>query len=220
MKIVINSHNKSQIALNHLLESMKKHEDFNTYDVIIAIGGYYDYPDYKIEKIDNITYIYCNHNSIDYTGLIALYELYRDNDEHYFYLHDTCRVGDNFFKKLKSIRLNGVAHVKLNRNFSMNMGVYGQNLINKFGYYLLTKKNTDESRCMEFKKKFEEDYLFNHSSEGYVLDNYNGWNYTGPTDYYGTGVMRIVEYYPNIDLYKIKANWGQTLQTGVWYLDN
>jgi hypothetical protein len=220
MKIVINSHNKSQIALDHLLESMKKHEEFYTYDVIIAIGGYYDYPDYKIEKVDNITYIYCNHNSIDYTGLIALYELYSKNEEQYFYLHDTCRVGDDFFKKLKSLTLEGVAHVKLNRNFSMNMGVYAQNLINKFGYYLLTKKNTDESRCMEFKIHFEEDFIFNNSSEGYVLDNYNGWNYTGPTDYYGTGVMRIVEYYPNIDLYKMKANWGQNLETGIWYLEN
>ena len=32
-------------------------------------------------------------------------------------------------------------------------------------------------------------------------------NYVGPIDYYNSGVMRIVEYYPNIDLYKIKANW-------------
>ncbi len=34
----------------------------------------------------------------------------------------------------------------------------------------------------------------------YIVENYY---------VYSTGTMRIVEYYSNIDLYKIKANWGQ-----------
>ena len=37
MKIVINSHNKSDIALNHLLESMRKQKDFNDFELIIMI---------------------------------------------------------------------------------------------------------------------------------------------------------------------------------------
>ena len=41
----------------------------------------------------------------------------------------------------------------------------------------------------------------------YNLDNYDDCQYTDPTDYYNTGTMRIVESYPNLDLYKIKANW-------------
>ena len=49
-----------------------------------------------------------------------------------------------------------------------------------------------------------------------MLENYDNWNFTGPTDYYNTGIMRIVEYYPNLDLYKIKANRGQE----TWTLNN
>lgn len=63
---------------------------------------------------------------------------------------------------------------------------------------------------------YQEDYIFNNDKNNKILDNYDGWNYTGPSDYYNTGTMRIVEYYPNLDLYKIKANWGQ----GHWTLNN
>jgi len=35
MKIVINSHIKSEIALNHLLETMKNQSEFKSYDIII-----------------------------------------------------------------------------------------------------------------------------------------------------------------------------------------
>ena len=57
MKIVINSHIKSNIALEHLLTSMKWFEEFKNHNIIIAIGGYYDNSDYIITKEDNITYI-------------------------------------------------------------------------------------------------------------------------------------------------------------------
>lgn len=214
MKIVINSHKNSTIALNHLLESMGSQTD---YEVLIAIGGYYEKPTYEIKKEGNLTYIYCNHNSIDYTGLIALYDLYsKDVDEHYFYTHDTCRVGPEFYTKLKSIDLTNVSSIRLNRGFSMNMGIYSQKVINHFKDFLIRKTNRSEENLLHFKVNNNEDYLFIHDPTNIVLENYNGHKYTGPTDYYKTGTPRIVEYYPNIDLYKIKANWGQ----GTWTLKN
>jgi len=227
MKIVINSYIKNNVALNHLLESMKKQEEFNLYDIIVMVGGYYNnkcYEIYKnIEKIDNITYIRCNHNSIDFTGLITLLELYNKNeDEHYFYLHDTCRIGDNFYKKLQSIDLTNVSSIKINKWFSMNMGIYSQKIINLSKDFLLSKKNTDENRSMEFKSvNFQEDYIFNNDPSNILLDNYDGPYCTGEQfDYYNTGTMRIVEYYANIDLYKIKANWRQkSLIDGIWTLN-
>ena len=67
---------------------------------------------------------------------------------------------------------------------------------------------------MKYKSiNYNEDYIFNNDQNNKILDNYDGWNYTGPSDYYNTGTMRIVEYYPNFDLYKIKANWGQGTST-------
>jgi hypothetical protein len=227
MKIVINSYIKNTIALNHLLDSMKQQSEFTRYDVFVMIGGYYNNKCYEIyrsvEKVDNITYIRCNHNSIDFTGLITLLELYSKNeDEYYFYLHDTCKIGDNFFKKLESIDLTNVSSIKLNKWFSMNMGIYSQKIINQSKEFLLSKKNTDESRSMEFKcVNFQEDFIFNNDPNNILLDNYDGPECNGEqVDYYNTGTMRIVEYYPNIDLYKIKANWREkSLINGIWTLN-
>ena len=215
MKIIINSHIKSNISLQHLLEGLKEN-DINTFSVIVVIGGYYNLDNYKIIENENITYIHANHNSIDFTGLITLMELYCDVDEYYMYLHDTCKIGKKFYNKLKSIDLTNVSSIKINKSFSMNIGIYSQNIINKFKYFLLTVKNTDDNKCMDFKLGKWEDYIFNNDVNNTILDNYDGWNYTGPTDYYNTGTMRIVEYYPNLDLYKIKAYWGQ----GTWTLNN
>ena len=208
MKIVINSHSKSNIALQHLLESLKEN-DINYCEVIVVIGGYYHLNNYEITKDKNITYISANHNSIDFTGLITLLELYNNTNEYYMYLHDTCKIGKNFYKKIKSIDLTSVSSIKINKPFSMNIGIYSQRIINEFSDFLLSKKNTNENDCIQFKSNGNEDYIFNNDPNNIVLDNYDGWNYTGPMDYYNTGIMRIVEYYPNLDLYKIKANYCQ-----------
>ena len=216
MKIVINSHSKSNIALQHLLDSLKEN-DINYCEIIVVIGGYYNLNNYEITKDKNITYIYANHNSIDFTGLIALLELYNNTDEYYVYLHDTCKIGKNFYDKIKSIDLTNVSSIKINKKFSMNIGIYSQKIINEFKNFLLSKKNLNENNCMLCKSvNFNEDYIFNNDTNNKLLDNYDDWNHTGPTDYYNTGTMRIVEYYPNLDLYKIKANWGQ----GTWTLNN
>jgi len=212
MKIVINSHAKSDIALKHLIESMQLCKEYSQYEIIVAIGGYYSIKNYEISKNENITYIKCNHNSIDFTGLITLAELFSENiDEYYLYLHDTCKVGENFYKKIKSIALTNIVSIRINRGPSMNIGIYSQKIINDFKDFLMKNKNTDENKLMSFKKNaiLLEDYIFKNDKKNIVLDNYRGRNITSPTDYYNTKTMRIVEYYPNLDLYKIKANWNE-----------
>jgi hypothetical protein len=176
------------------------------------IGGFYTNKTYDIKKEKNITYVYCNFNSIDFTGLIALSELYEsDIDEHYFYMHDTCKVGPTFFQKLAAIDVRNVSSIRINSGSSMNIGVYSQRLINTFKQFLGGYKNTIEAKCLEYKARCvrDEDYMFRHDRNTYTLDNFHCSHHTGPTDYYKTGTMRIVEYYANIDIYKIKANWGQ-----------
>lgn len=228
MKIVINSHKNSSIALNHLLESMKIQENFKNYHIIICIGGFYENNQYYIETNENITYIKCYHNSIDFTGLITLFELYRMNEtDYYFYLHDTCKVGSNFFNKLNLLSLDihneNISSMRITKNASMNIGIYSQKLINGYEYFFQEIKNTVEANAMKLKQHpFTEDYIFNSDNNNKVIDNYNihdvcnKCNISEPVNYYNTGVLRIVEYYPNVDLYKMKANWGQ----GIWILDN
>jgi hypothetical protein len=135
-------------------------------------------------------------------------------------MHDTCKIGRNFFNKLKQIEtMNNITTIRINKKFSMNIGVYSGKILNQFKDCLLSKKNTDKNKEMEFKSiNYNEDLIFHNDSNNIILDNYDDWNYTGPTDYYNTGTLRIVEYYPNIDLYKIKANWGQVGM--VWTLKN
>jgi len=212
MKIVINSHTKSTIALEHLLESLKQN-DINYCDVI---GGNYNLDNYEITKNENITYIHVNHNSIDFTGLITLSELYDNTDEYYLYLHDTCKIGDNFYNKIKSIDLTNVSSIKINKAQSMNIGIYSQKIINQFKSFLLSQKNMDENKCMYYKINNHEDYIFNNDPNNKTLDNYHCNQSFGPIDYYNTGTMRIIEYFENLDLYKIKANWGN----GNWTLNN
>jgi len=213
MKIIINSHVKSKLALDHLLESIKKYGNIDEYPIIVFIGGYYHLNDYHIEiREHNISYIFCNYNSIDLTAFIGLLELYNHNeDDYYMYLHDTCKIGPGFYNKLRSIDLTNISSIKINKKFSMCIGIYSQKIINENKDYLLKYKNKDDNNLLTIKYQYTdiEDYIFNNDRNNIVLDNYDDWNYTGPSDYYSTGIMRIVEYYPNIDLYKIKANWGQ-----------
>ena len=89
----------------------------------------------------------------------------------------------------------------------MNIGIYSQKIINQFKDFLLLRKNNDESKCLEFKNiNFNfEDYIFKNDNNNIILDDYNDVNASKPIDYYNTGVIRIIEYYPNLDLYKMKS---------------
>ena len=67
-------------------------------------------------------------------------ELYNNTNEYYVYLHDTCKIGKNFYNKIKSIDLSNVSSIKINKSFSMNIGIYSQRIINEFKDFLLSKK--------------------------------------------------------------------------------
>ena len=210
IRIVINSHKSSTVALDHLLESIKNADQHNTFEFIVVLGGFHDLKDYKLSKENQFTFIQCSFNSIDYNGLIALSDLYKDDvDNYYFYLHDTTKVGPRFFEILSNINLQGVSTMKMMTWYSMNMGIYSQKIINQFQNYLHGFKNYDTPN-IHFKVNLvhNEDYIFRHDPNCIVFQGYTGHQFTGPTDYYGTGTPRIVEYYPNFDVYKIKGNWG------------
>jgi hypothetical protein len=190
---------------------MCKQKEFRDYQVIIFVGGYYHNKTYIVTSDNNVTVIECNYNSIDLTAFIGLVELFNKNvDEYYFYMHDTCKVGDNFYQKLKNIDLTDVSTIRINKGWSMNIGVYSQKILNHFSSFLISGKNTSDKNL--FRLKYHphiEDHIFKMDPNNKVLDDYQREKQSEPVDYYKTGTMRIVEYYENIDLYKIKANYGQ-----------
>lgn len=215
--IVINSNTSSEKALVHLIDSIKSDLRHKQYKIIVFIGGCYELPSYACETSENFIYIKCNFNSIDFTSFIGLSELHSNDVENkYLYLHDTCKVGNRFFDMLERIDLKNITSIRINKLFSNNIGFYSQCLINENKSFLQSIK-TSKPVDIVFKKKIVEfeDIMFKNDKNNVLLDNYDDWQYTGPTDYYKTGTMRIVEYYPSLDLYKIKANWGQQ-----WTINN
>ena len=116
-----------------------------------------------------------------------------------------------FFKKLQTIDIKGLSSMKIRFRSAMNMGVYSQKVINQFETFLLSKKNVDSSReklLHLITYNYAEDFIFENDPTNKVLgNNCDSEEASPPIDYYGNGVLRIVEYYPLLDLYKMKSNW-------------
>lgn len=254
MWIIVNSH-KNNIALKTLLTSANQNTDVN---FIIIIGGY-DKINIKISKNKKMIIIYTNHNSIDFTAMITLVELYffeteqnieifdqikLENNEPinddisiyqtfinlnfenqnifdnlqeiqlilknitvFFYIHDTCKFGPMFFDKIINFNNNQCSYCFIDQ--SMNIGIYPMNLILEHKNKILLLKNSsyELSKIQEFKKlgcKFE-DFIFKLSKTHQFFQH--SLEIQGKTDIYGNGVIRLIEYYNVLDLYKYKANW-------------
>jgi len=58
---------------------------------------------------------------------------------------------------------------------------------------------------------WNEDYiLFRTDPKPFIYPTKVPMEKKGINNWYNTGTTRIVEYYPGLDVYKNKANWGQT----------
>lgn len=217
---------------------------FSHFRVLVVRGGFYELPSHSpyrfvhnAEFPDNVAILECNHNSIDFTSFIAVRDLHHAIEKEgarledvlahlvYFYMHDTCAVGYHFFENMVRVMheqmpcARNTLRIRKTLDRCMNMGFYRHSWIvaPAVAQFLETKKNTDPAREMEFKSvNWAEGKLFELDDTSAVIDNYDNEQFIGPLDYYGTGVMRRVEYYSNLDMFKIKANWGQ----GKWTLNN
>jgi hypothetical protein len=208
--ILITSHKNSSKALDHLIESLQLCPGIDGIDVIAVVGGH---AAYAVEKIETCTVVRAPHNSIDFTGLLAVAVDMPGyfNYDSYFYLHDTTCVGPRFVKCVLAL-----PHSLSTASFafpSMNMGLYSRTVLEESKDLLETFRNTDESRAQQFKARCVamEDCIFRATL---ALGPHHHFLSTGPPllqgpprDYYGCGVLRQVEYYPSVDVFKIKANW-------------
>jgi hypothetical protein len=205
--IVINSHKQNiGITIPVLLDSIQK---YNKNNVICVIAGGYD--EYSLTKESGYLFIKVEHNSIDFTGLITLLEHTIEEITHtFFYIHDTCVVGPLFFEYVNNLNTDNKMHTISLPLPSMNIGLYSIDIINYYRIKLMTFKNTDHSytSIQYFKTKCiaEEGIIFKMNKHNHTFIN-TKVTVSNPTDYYGTNVLRIIEYYNVIDLYKIKANW-------------
>lgn len=184
--------------INSLLEAGVPPED-----IYFFIGGYREYS----KKDSKVNMYHVPHNSIDFTGLISVQDL-NLKSEYWFLLHDTCTVGKDFYKKLHSNN-HTADTIRLSSGMSMNIGAYKQEYLDSINFQILEFKNQayDPETINQYKTKCvdrEDTFLRTPNSEVYCK---SGCTTEGPLDFYKNGVPRVVEYYSDLDLYKIKANW-------------
>jgi hypothetical protein len=212
IKFAINSYIKFwETTIPILVSSMIK-SGIDSNDIYVFVGGYDEYisipNDYDI-KIYGVP-----HNSIDFTGLISLIELDLEN-EYWFYLHDTCYVGPEFYNKIKNfdypVEFNSVS---VTNGPSMNIGLYKLSIIENNKEKILNKKNKDYSleKTLEWKRlnvMWEDDIIGRgplfYCNYGLVDRPQDREEFN---NIYGTDTKRAIEYFTELDLYKVKANWN------------
>lgn len=157
--------------------------------------------------LDNVGAKFTLDNSWEYSVLIDVVkfpDMYPP--EYIFLLHDTCRLGMDFFKKAESFPEGIDAASPFGGQ--CNIGLFKKS-------YLLEKKDFILSlqNCTKEQEIQAEGVLFRTAPKNYIYpvkEWEEPYKVVGFQDIYHTGTNRMIEHYPGVDLYKYKSNWGQT----------
>jgi hypothetical protein len=201
MKFAISSHKDYMELTEHKVVESLINSGVPPEDIYFFIGGY----EGEYQKLEGGYNRYsCPHNSMDFTGLISLIELNIESD-YWFLLHDTCYVGSKFYKVVTEYPYGDKKYISLDVELSMNMGAYRWDYIQEKKQDIVRYKNTSDS-LQEYKTLLimDEDIFFRPKEYHFNVSRRQS---SDPTDYYNNGTDRIIEYFPNIDLHKVKANW-------------
>lgn len=177
----------------------------------VFISGYTEYNSY-VEN--NITFHHVAHNSHEYSPLIEIVERKLES-EYWFLIHDTCKVGPKFKELLYNIPADKPDKIALKSKPAMSIGTYKYEYLLSVSEKILSIKNTDYSRESLMKWKIwgapNEDYiLWMTEPSAVIYNNNNNWEVVKYENWYGTDTSRRIEYFPSLDIYKNKSNWGQT----------
>jgi hypothetical protein len=169
---------------------------------------------YESEIIDGITYHKLNHNSYEYSPLIEISEKQIVSD-YWFLIHDTCKVGSKFKELLYNIPNENTVKIALKSKPAMSIGLYKYDYLITLKNKLLSIKNINySSESLKYWKKWgvsNEDFiLWMTEPQPYIYNNTDSWFIVDYSNWYNTKTIRRTEYYPSLDLYKNKSNWGQT----------
>ncbi len=231
LKFLINSNIKNKdIVLPKLIDSFLLNKIAP--DHILVVFGGCDTIFFKKEQYYSILGV--THNSIDFTALIAVIEhVYSliDNQfsipDYWFYLHDTCMLGENFsshlYQFLENIEFE-YNTLPLTYYKSMNIGLYKYTFLlnHKNKILQLRSLNHPSLEQIQYLKKLGvqyEDFIFYLDNNKYVLNHTffnHSFTHTSNPDrmildksiiYENSNILRITEYFKPLDFYKYKANW-------------
>lgn len=168
----------------------------------------------KREEIDGITHYYLSHNSYEYSALIEIVEKQLIS-EYWFLIHDTCKVGPKFKELLYNIPDSKPEKLALKDSPAMSIGTYRYDYLLSLSDKLISIKNTDYSEgALQRWKRWgvpNEDFiLWKSTPQPLIYNNNKNWNIVAYENWYGTNTTRRTEYYPSLDIYKNKSNWGQS----------
>ena len=150
------------------------------------------------------THQFLQYGAYEHTALIGYLLKNSSPFTHLFLLHDTCEVGLNFSGLVAQGLQFNVDAVSVNGGMC-GFGLYSNSFLRKNQERILALKDCDKHTAM-----VAEGFLCR--GEGAIVE-YPGqekYKTLGLMDIYSTGIPRLKEYYPQVDLYKYKANWGQT----------
>jgi hypothetical protein len=187
------------VTLPKLLGSMT---DINPFNILVVVGG----ADEPAEVMRNgVTFLYVQHNSFDYTGLIEIVEREIPSDW-WFWLHDTCQCGPRFRELVEGNfdpdKDMTALYATVHGYALCNLGMYRHSLLLQSKDYILSLKGIDKhNACLN------EGELY-HREPGTKGIYPNSLLYhIGSSQVYRGEVPRLIEYYAAVDLYKFKANW-------------
>lgn len=186
---------------------------FSEGQIKVFVGGF---SENKIQSINGIEYYFLDNNSIDATAFVGIVEFSLLAD-YWFFLHDTCKVGKKFKDRIeKPLIKNNIVKMALIERPSMNIGLYSGEYILSKKDKILSIKNTDYSQNALLNQKkwhiqYEDFLLWLEPPTPLLYPDYVGFEITHFDNWYQGESIRRTEYYPHIDLYKNKANWGQEL---------
>lgn len=211
IKIGISSNiNFYQTSLPILIQSLID-SGIDPNDIHAFIGGYDEHN--MITNDDGTHFHFVNHNSLDNTALIEICDK-ELLSEYWFIVHDTCKVGPGFKTLLYNIPEDKPAKIALKGIPSMCIGTYGFEFLMANKSRIISLKNTDYSiegiKNVKIWAINNEDYiLWKTHPPAIVYNNIHNWEIKDYINWYGTDTVRRTEYYPSLDLYKNKSNWGQ-----------
>jgi len=157
----------------------------------------------NIAGYSNVMAYYVNWNAFDYSSLILSNILIHENDS-CFLLHDTCKPGPNFHNIISSFDNTKFDLVDVYNGYC-NFGLYKGSFLKQNEQFLNGCKNISKERAIDL--EFELFRICKNKSRFPSRQNDGDYVRLGEQDVYGTGHLRLVEHYTNIDLFKYKANY-------------
>lgn len=200
---VINTHGDYGKPLERLLDSMAY---IPSDRIVIVRGGAttaFVYDEFYGTRLQPILTVEVDHDSYDYTGVLAMQDYGIPTADHVFFLQDTMEFGMNTDYLVRSA--NADAEATAVYGGQCNLVLYRADYLmsQTMWQFIQNQRNISKLASIQY-----EGWLF-HLAER--KGAYVGDLFMRGIEYPYSDVPRMKEFYSGIDLVKWKANWGQNM---------